>query len=247
MEALSKAKVKLFASLNLKKFREEHGLYLVEGKKMVSEAVSSGLIPVAIVIRQGTDFEVPSNLHAFSASANDFERISGQKSPEGVLAILPMLTNPESNPNPDKALVLWNIQDPGNLGTLIRTADWFGIEHIVCTSGTVDCFNPKVLRASMGSIFRVKVHYRSDLANFIAQHAPLTLAADLSGQALPEADLQSCRYLLIGNEANGVPDEIRNIPGLQRIYIPGAGNAESLNAAVSAAILCYAWQGVHIR
>lgn len=247
MEALSKAKVKLFASLNLKKFREEHGLFVIEGRKMVAEALESGQNLTAVVVRQGTDFPVPDNCPAYEAPPTDFERISGQKSPEGVLAILPLLSQPESSPNHIPSILLWNLQDPGNLGTLIRTADWFGIRQIICTKGTVDVYNSKVLRASMGSIFRVQVHYSDDLLGFITDHASVTMAADLAGESLPQADLSSCQYLLIGNEANGIPEEVRAIPALKRIFIPGTGGAESLNAAVSAAILCYAWQGVNLR
>lgn len=245
MEALSKAKVKLFASLNLKKFREEHGLFLIEGRKMVAEALAQNLVPEAIILRSDYEWEGQSieNFPVFVANTQDFERVSGQKNPEGVLAVMKMAHFAPQESTDTPSLLLWNMQDPGNLGTLIRTADWFGIRQVICTTDTVDCYNPKVLRASMGSIFRVKVKYVSDMEAFVRENAGTTAIADLSGTPLPQAQLGRCHYLLIGNEANGVPDAIREIPGLERVFIPGRGNAESLNAAISAAILCYAWKG----
>lgn len=245
MEALSKAKVKLFASLNLKKFREEHRLFLIEGRKMVAEALAENLVPEALIVRSGYEWEgsVPQNVQVFQANAQDFERISGQKNPEGILAVMQMPQQQGENELNTPSLLLWNMQDPGNLGTIIRTADWFGISQIICTQDTVDCYNPKVLRASMGSIFRVRMTYMEDLEGFVKENAQTTAIADLAGTPLPAAELSRCQYLLIGNEANGVPEKIRQIQGLERVFIPGKGGAESLNAAISAAILCYAWKG----
>ena len=242
MKNLSKAKLKLFTSLQLKKFRYAKGRYFVEGKKMLEEAVKSHApIDSVIFLEEQTSLVNSFKLDPeilFLASPSDFQTLSTQQNPEGILTILRI---PALNTEPEgPGFLLDRIQDPGNLGTIIRTADWFGLKSILCSPGTVDCYNPKVLRSSMGSIFRVKVIYLSDFEEFIRKNAAEIIAADLKGIPLPSLPPNKFPYLLMGNEANGLSDEIRNIEGLNFVHIPGKGGAESLNVGISAGILAYA-------
>ena len=132
------------------------------------------------------------------------------------------------------------MQDPGNLGTLIRTADWLGFRSIVCSKGSVDVLNPKVLRSSMGSIFRVSVYYRANLTADIEAAASRCWAADMDGQALQEVSFGAKDYIVLGNEANGLSPDLRTPSGLRRLHIPGKGGAESLNVAIAGAMI--GWQ-----
>jgi TrmH family RNA methyltransferase len=135
-------------------------------------------------------------------------------------------------------LVLDGIQDPGNLGTIIRTADWFGVQHIICGSGTADCYNPKAVQASMGSIFRVNLLYE-DLDIFFEHDISVPiLASSLAGRPLSAEDHWKDALLVIGNESQGVREKIIS-RATHKILIPGAGHAESLNAAVATGILLY--------
>lgn len=242
MESLSKAKLKLFSALQHKKYRQQHGLFLVEGKKMVAEALHSDYPVETVVVRENVgeleNLVQNKEINAFSLSEVDFGKLSSVKNPEGVLAVVQMPETPKVFPPPGKAILLYNLQDPGNLGTIIRTAAWFGIRNIICSSDTVDVFNPKTLRATMGAVFSTQVHYLNDFEEMLHAHAEKVLVADLSGTPVSGALPQGRDWILIGNEANGLPENILSIPGLEAIRIPGGGT-ESLNAAVSAGILAF--------
>ena len=250
MLPLSKAKLKTFASLQTKKYRQKHRLFVVEGKKMVREALSSRFPVHAVVFskdRQENNaglIKTVSSLQSYLASPADFQLISSLQQPEGVLAVLQLPERylslaPLSELPSGKGLILDAIQDPGNLGTLIRTADWFGIKQIVCLKGTVDCFNPKVLRSSMGSIFRVNIIYVDVWERGIASHANQIWIADMEGDALGEVKFGANDWLLLGNEANGVGDKLREVPEIQKVHIPGRGGAESLNVGIAGGILLW--------
>ncbi len=183
-----------------------------------------------------------------------FRALTQQPSPEGVLAILPFPPAAHWQPQAWPALpegpgfVLEDIQDPGNLGTIIRTADWLGFRAVVCSKGCVDVLNPKVLRSSMGSFFRVSVAYTEHLVDTLAPSLDRLWAADMVGTPLPKVPFRPHDYVLLGNESRGVSAEVRALPGLRRLHIPGRGGAESLNAAMAAAmsgwqLFCKAFPG----
>jgi RNA methyltransferase, TrmH family len=250
MQPLSKAKLRLFAALQLKKIRYEERLFIAEGLKMLQEALRSDYEIEAIVLQSGktlpSDLQAPAHL-LLVASSEDFKRLTTQVSPEGVVTVLRIpqaplcqLGNPVDHLPPGPAFILAAIQDPGNLGTILRTAEWFGMPSIICGPGTVDPFNPKVLRSSMGSLFRTRLYLLDDLEAWLQLHAHLVICADMDGVPLSAAAIQDRPYMLLGNESLGVPASIAKMPGITKVTIPRFGQAESLNAATAAAVL--AWE-----
>jgi len=241
---LSKTQVKYIQSLLHKKFREEYGQFIVEGPKMASEAIA--LSPADIIniyacndwisTNQSIDKDLAQKI--VEVSAQEMEKISAQHTPSGVLVILrkPSLSLPRGWDG--LTLVLDGIQDPGNLGTIIRTADWFGVRHIICGTGTADCYNPKVIQSTMGSIFRVRLFYE-DLNSFFDQNSKIPIAAtSLEGEPLRAAEKWETLFLVIGNESQGVQQDIIN-RAQRKILIPRTGHGESLNAAVATGIVLY--------
>lgn len=249
MPALSKTKVKLFSSLHFKKFRLKEGRFLVEGRKMVAEALASDWEVENVVVNEGYEGEIDiAEEQLLVAAPADFKRISQQTSPEGVLAVLRM--NPAFYARTDSlakvptgpTFLLDDLRDPGNLGTILRICDWFGFRSVICSGGTVDVLNAKVLRSSMGSVFRVPVTYVLDFEGFVRTHAPHISVADMDGADIADVRLSARPMLLLGNEANGVSPALRGIPELQPVAIAGQGGAESLNAAVAAGILAWKYR-----
>lgn len=236
---LSKNQFKRIKSLHLKKFRMENRRFIVEGQKSVQEALSSGLQIEFLVVQEGhesTDFDG----EIISATAVEMKSLSSLSTAPGILAVVEFPSwylNPDELVNiqsEDVVFVLDGIRDPGNLGTIIRTADWFGFKGIVCSEDTVDCFNPKVVQASMGSVFHLPTYYTS-IADFIS-NSPLPIyGLDLQGENLFETNVTKGLFVL-GSESHGLREAIQ--PLIQRsLHIPGKGKAESLNAAISAAIV----------
>lgn len=248
MQVISKAKIKLFTSLSVKKYRHQHGLFIVEGKKMVREAILSDWKTAAVVAREDMAESAAAwfpEAEIFSATESEFIRLSAHPNPEGILAILhfpnenfcvPLSLNslPEG-----PGFILDGIQDPGNLGTILRIADWFGFPHVILGPGTADLLNPKTLRSTMGAVFRVNVLYIESLVSLAENEGDRMVAADLEGKNLQDFDWSGKEFVVIGNEARGLSTELKAISGLQKVCIPGEGGAESLNAAVSAGI--FAW------
>lgn len=233
MSELSKNKIKWIRSLQEKKFREAEEKFVVEGEKMVLEALE--LIPERV--------ELIVHLHEFdpgevaceklSCTARELKQISSFQTPNKMLAVL---RKERSIIKTDGlVLALDGIQDPGNMGTIIRTADWFGVETILCSTDTVDCYNPKVIQASMGSIYRVKVHY-TDLKTFISDTKKPIYGALLNGKNVYETQLATDGILLMGNEGKGIRPELINCISVP-LTIPRFGQAESLNVSTATAIL----------
>lgn len=251
---LSKSKLKFFASLQLKKFRQSEQLYLAEGKKVLEEALKSGLLPELVVVREDLLPSFDKLLESLPkdrlllASAKDLSRLSSQKNPEGISSIFPFpeapryYFGPAETPPQGPALLLHQVRDPGNLGTLIRTADWFGFKTIVCSTDCAELFNPKVIRSSMGSAFRLQIHYYEDFNDFLSAQASQIWVADMDGNNPRKLELPQRPYILLGNEAKGIPEEIKNLDGLESISIPQNGAAESLNVAIAGGILCYEYR-----
>ncbi|MDR3350869.1 MAG: RNA methyltransferase [Prevotellaceae bacterium] len=237
------AEIKRIKSLSQKKFRDEYGLFIVEGKKMVEELVYSAFVTRRIITVQPLGFPV-SGRSVEQVNAATMARLSALKTPPSVLAVVEKPAAAKlSLPAPEELLLaLDNIQDPGNLGAIIRVADWFGIRRLVCSPGTVDCYNPKVVQATMGAIFRVKVHY-TELPEFLqqAKQSTAVYGAFLDGENIYQKQLTPGGVVVAGNEGNGISPEAAAAVS-ERLFIPpfpaGAVTSESLNVAASTAILC---------
>lgn len=244
---LTKNKIKLISSLKDKKHRQENGVFVVEGDKLVKEALSSNFV-VTEVYAVGSWWE-DNELTDFNGikevvKETELKKISNFKTPNQVLALVKM---PDFKLNYEEAtrealIGLDKIQDPGNLGTIIRTADWFGLKNIICSLDSVDVYNPKVVQATMGSIFRVKVFY-ADLKEAIKElkkqdNNYQVCGATLDGQDVLKEKLPEKAMLIFGNESQGISSEIVNMLD-KKISIPRAANsqAESLNVAVSVGVL----------
>ncbi|MDR1405870.1 MAG: RNA methyltransferase [Prevotellaceae bacterium] len=237
------AEIKLVKSLSQKKNRDRHGLFLVEGGKMVEELTGSAFVTRKIITTRPLPFPVGGR-RLEQVSVATMARLSALKTPPSVLAVVEKPAAAECPlPVPGELLLaLDNVQDPGNLGTVIRLADWFGICRIVCSPDTADCYNPKVVQATMGAIFRVKVHYAA-LPEFLqrAKKSVAVYGAFLDGDNIYQKPLTSGGVVVVGNEGNGISPGVAAAIS-ERLFIPpfpaGAVTSESLNVAVSTAILC---------
>ncbi|MBD1431327.1 RNA methyltransferase [Sphingobacterium sp. DN00404] len=239
---LSKAQISLITSLQHKKFRKQHGLFIVEGVKSVLEFLSSDYQVHSLYTTAEARTKMgnlPQKLKCIAVSTAEFQKISGLTNPQGVLALVHLPPSEGFNwtiLRQQHTLLLDDIQDPGNLGTIIRTAEWFGINNIICSMGTVDAFNPKVVQATMGSLARVKIYY-TPLADFIDQSEMPTFGALLDGKSIYKTDFGDAALIIMGNEGNGISDEIVEKVD-HPITIPRIGQAESLNVAVATTIFC---------
>lgn len=232
-------RIKEIKALQQKKFRQEHGLFVAEGVKVIQEALSAGA-HVKEVYASERPYWLPDSVQFSLATPKDLDRMTGMKSPPGCLALL-ALPDETSPPAPKGfVLALDGIRDPGNLGTLLRTADWFGAAAVVCTYDTVETTNPKVIQAAMGSAFRMPV-FRTELKSWLeACNRPVFLA-DMEGEPALSTTLPHDCVLVIGNESHG----IRLSTEHPRISIPRFGQAESLNAGIAAGILMARYRQLH--
>ncbi len=243
---LSKIKIKEIAGLKHGKQRIEQQAFLVEGIKMVDELLKSSITIICICATQEWIIQNEKkivNVPIYQISEQELKKISNLNTPNQVVAVAGM---PEMKINQKTiyeklTLVLDEIKDPGNMGAIIRTADWFGIENIVCSPTSVDIYNPKVIQSTMGSLFRVKIFY-SDIVEFLKQK-PLqleTYGTLLSGNSIYEKELNEKGLIVIGNESQGISPEVQNLI-TQPLHIPrfsSKSGAESLNAAMATAIVC---------
>ncbi len=239
---ITKSQVKYIQSLGQKKFRELEGAFVAEGPKIINELLDANA--QALIQLYATAEWLEANTHSTSRFADkmtacklsELERISFLPSPNGVLGIFKTPAM-DSNALPEKLfLMLDGIQDPGNMGTIIRIADWFGISHIYCSLDTADAFAPKVVQSSMGSVARLKIFY-TDLVVLAEANRQIQLyAASLHGNNLQDIGKISSGALVIGNESKGIRQPLLGICQ-QKITIPRIGHAESLNAAVAAGII----------
>jgi TrmH family RNA methyltransferase len=239
---LSKSQISLLSSLQHKKFRREHGLFMVEGYKSVTEFINSAyqvdtvyhtpaIAPKLLNLSRKINFQ--------EISLNELQKISTLKTPQEVIGLVKIPIWPVLNYKALEkkfSLVLDSVQDPGNMGTIIRTADWFGIQNIICSEDTVDVYNPKVVQATMGSLARVNIHY-ADLASVLPQIKLPIFGAMLNGQNMYNTNFGTEGLLVMGNEGNGISASIEELI-TSAVTIPRAGNAESLNVAIATAILC---------
>lgn len=249
---LSKNQISFVNSLKQKKFREEHQLFIAEGAKIVPELLSSSLkvkqvFATSAFLKKHTP---AAGVICHELKEQELERISALSTPNEALAVCEI---PERNISSaqfgDKlTLILDDIKDPGNMGTIIRIADWFGVENIVCSPASVDIYNPKVVQATMGSIARVNVYY-TGLEDFLQgqkkEHQLKIFGAFLEGENIYSKQLPSGGFIVIGNESKGISEELKKtitdkiaIPSFSHIKKSADGEAESLNAAIATAIIC---------
>jgi len=233
---LTKNQIKELRQLHQKKFRVLQQQFLVEGVKMVKELIGSNHKFRAVYCVKTMAAEFPS---AMVISNDQMAQLSALTTPPGVIAVVDIPPLLPQNFTKGWTLVLNDISDPGNMGTLLRTADWFGIQQVVCSENCVDVFNSKVVQASMGAIFRVSVHY-TDVLKVLAdcrkKEIPV-FAADMRGKVLHDVVFPKTGLLVMGSESHGIGEEIKSLVS-ECITIPGKGNSESLNVSVAAGIIC---------
>jgi TrmH family RNA methyltransferase len=241
---ISKNKIKLIRSLEQKKHRKEGEIFLAEGPKLIADL--SRVFPCRFLVATAEWLEKNPHIGAdeiIVISAKELSQCSLLQTPQDVLAVF---KQPQYQMNRDVvrkslSLALDDVQDPGNLGTIIRVADWFGIADIFCSSGTVDVYNPKAVQASMGAIARVRVHYTS-LRELIGSLRDIPIYGTfVNGENIYKQSLSTNGIIVMGNEGNGVGKEIEELIG-RRLFIPNYPSAretsESLNVAIATAIVC---------
>lgn len=233
---LSKNQIKLIKSLEQKKYRAKHQLFVAEGVKVVKELLNSTL-ELEKLFTTNAMLDHFDEVEAEEISDADLKKISSLKSPNGVLALFKIPNNKEVNTD-GLIVALDAVNDPGNLGTIIRLCDWFGVTQLVCSENTVDCFNAKVVQATMGSLTRVKINYLSLDTYFQKTNLPI-YCADMVGENVYKTTMPKEGILVMGNEANGISDVIKK-SCTQTLTIPRFGElkqTESLNVATATAIL----------
>lgn len=243
---LSKALQKRISALENKKQRKESGLFVAEGGKTVLDLLSAGLKAERLIATTEwlQEHKLQLGADVVEVSNSEMKQISFQQAPQGVLGIFhqPQHESDFSAPQNELCLALDNVQDPGNLGTIVRIADWFGIENIFCSIGTADIYNPKTIQATMGAIARVKVHYVDlpALINSIKEKAPI-YGTFLDGEDIYRKELKNYGLIIMGNEGNGIGKECAG-QVTERLFIPnypaGRETSESLNVSVATAIIC---------
>lgn len=236
MEHVTKAQIKLVRSLQQKKYRDEQDLFVAEGDKCVEEIRKA--FPLVYLFREGEN-----------ATRTEIEQMSSLRTPQGVIGVFSKVESQKSIVEGDDLIVaLDGVQDPGNLGTIIRTCDWFGVRRLICSRDTADCFNPKVVQATMGALARVRVEY-VDLVSWIEElkikNSKLKIVGTLlDGRDLYESPItnnQSPRTVVImGNEGNGISEAVRRLitdPVRIPSYPKDVETSESLNVSIATAII----------
>jgi TrmH family RNA methyltransferase len=239
LEKISLQKIKWIKSLHLKKNRDKEKLIVVEGLKLVSElCLQFPNLVHSIYSTVDVDNSLRTPFECYSCTENEMERISQFNSASAMIGLFHEPAQKTFNPN-DRVLVLESIQDPGNLGTIIRTADWFGITQILCSEDTVNCFNSKVIQSSMGSAFRIPVFYEN-LIEFLPKLNSSIHGALLNGEKMSDVDPNEIKILVMGNEGKGISPALQKHIN-QAVTIPGYGQAESLNVSIATGIFLYHW------
>ncbi|OUS03458.1 RNA methyltransferase [Flavobacteriales bacterium 33_180_T64] len=229
---LTKSHIKLITSLSQKKFRLQHQLFVVEGIKGIQEFLNS-----SFELYQLFSIEAVFDAEIITVSHKELQKISSLKTPNTAVAIFKIPIEIQLK-HSGLILALDDVRDPGNLGTIIRLCDWFGIKHLICSKATVDCYNSKVVQATMGSLTRVHIQY-VDLENYLKAYQQEIFGTFMEGNPIYTEALPSEGIIVMGNEANGISTEIENLVA-KKLSIPRFGMhkaTESLNVATAAAIV----------
>jgi len=232
---VSKNQIKLITSLQQKKYRKLHQLFIAEGKKVINELLDADFELVSLFVTEETIFEkhIPYTL----ITEAELKKISALTTANDCLAVFKIKEIVTKNED-ELVLALDSVRDPGNMGTIIRLCDWFGIKKIICSNETVDIYNPKVVQATMGSIARVNVIY-TDLTSYLSQSNSSIYGTFMEGSNIYELNLPQKGIIVMGNEANGISSSIEKLI-TQKISIPRFGTiqaTESLNVATATAII----------
>jgi len=251
---LSKNKIKFINSLKKKKNRIKKGFFIAEGEKIITELINSSTYKIADLFATDSFISKLSNqqkatineLHM--VTEEELSKISDLKNPNKTLAVvkIPEYTSEPEEVKKSLCLVLDNINDPGNLGTIIRTADWFGIKHIFCSEGSVDLYNPKVIQSTMGSFIRIKLFYKN-LETFLQTFTDINgfqiYGCFLEGENIYSAPLEDKGLIVMGSESHGISDKLKDYIH-KKLYIPRfisngeQQTSESLNISVATGIVC---------
>jgi TrmH family RNA methyltransferase len=246
---ISKSQVKYIQSLGQKKYRDEEGLFIAEGPKLIKELLQNKNVGLKWLFALNEWIEENEKLlegiDVFAINESELERISQLKTPNQVIAVIRKFDTREPETKEKVSLVLDTIQDPGNLGTIIRIADWFGVTQIICSHDCADVYNPKVIQATMGSIARVNIFY-TDLFKWLKQQNQIRIYATvLEGKDVTKMSTMKEGLIIIGNESKGIHEELIQLAN-EKITIPpkarlndsvGQGKTDSLNAAVATGIV----------
>ncbi len=244
---LSNAQSKYIRSLSQQKYRKQYNVFTAEGDKIAREWLASDagvqmIVATADWAEKNSEVLIrhPGAEHCI-VTEQELEKVSTLQTPNKVLLVVSMPGAEPILPRQGWSIALQQIQDPGNMGTIIRIADWFGIEHVIASPDSVDYYNPKVVQAAMGGRLRVKLH-TTDMSIFLQETALPVLAATIDGGSIYTIDNPGEGIILIGNESKGLPADLLQ-HATHRVTIPRKGGAESLNAAVSAGILAAFFAG----
>lgn len=246
MQVTQKLK-KLVRSLHQKAFRDQNGLFLVEGEKLVSELSKSGFTTELIILRDSPSQDVleiaeqysESGVAVYTAQKHLFDQLTDTKTPQSILAVATIQT---LEPNYTKPFIALDaVADPGNVGTILRTAAWFGFDQVIIGRDCADCYNPKTVRSTMGAIFHTAIHYAPDLVGYLDEHYKgfdIVGATIHTEKSLDKVKVSKKFGIVLGNESKGISDEVSNCL-TDKFLIDGSGNAESLNVAIAAGISMY--------
>ncbi|MBP3452691.1 MAG: RNA methyltransferase [Clostridia bacterium] len=239
--SLKNPKVQLWKSLKDRKGRRETGCFMAEGRKMVEEALASGFQVEAVLVDEARLSEVtlPEGIPTYALPENVLAAVCDTKTPQGIAAVVQVQRSARLG---GRVVALDGVQDPGNVGTIIRTADAAGLEGIILSEQCADVFSPKTLRATMGSIFRMPMVVTSDLPGYLTdlrEDGYSIISSQLDGEPFYQRSPVGEKFcLIIGNEGNGISDEVK-ATATHRVKLPMRGGAESLNAAIAAGIMMY--------
>jgi len=237
---VSKAKIKYLKSLQVKKYRKQEQSFLVEGAKSVQELLGSSF---EVTWVGGTEHFLQAHARQFASrkieavevNATELAQLGSFQTNETVIAVAKMKQNSLPDLKNEFALVLDDLRDPGNVGTIIRTADWYGVKNIIASDETADFYNPKTISATMGSFCRVNVFY-TNLSEFFRENKLPVFGAVMDGTDVHQLDFGKSGLIVIGNESNGISNEVSQFVQ-QKITIPKFGGAESLNAGIATGIV----------
>jgi len=235
---LTKATAKFIKSLQLKKYRKQEQLFVVEGTKSVQEVLKSQFKVKIVVATQDfiSKHKINDSIELITVSRKELSGLGSFKTNDGAIAVVQQQENSLPQIGNELVLVMDDINDPGNFGTIIRIADWYGIKQIIASSDTVEIYNPKVIAASKGSFVRVSVYY-TDLTDFFESQKLPVYGACMDGKNIHQLDEYLNGFIVMGNEANGISEGVMKHIN-QKITIPKFGEAESLNVAMATAIIC---------